>query len=174
MISCLHTCLGAYKHKNTSITKYQRQRSIDYNFCNMASSGEVECWWHWHSENQENQIKKIEILQSRSSRFIKYQYSREPGSVTNILKDLRLPSLEIRRKIKRVCLFHKAVHHQIAINIPDYIYTNYTGQPDNITHGISKMYKYPVTLINTASFLGPSRTGILYHQSFWIYIMLRH
>ena len=26
--------------------------------------------------------------------------SREPGSVTNALKDLKLPSLEIRRKIK--------------------------------------------------------------------------
>ena len=70
---------------------------------------------------QENQIKKIEMVQRRSARFIKHQYSREPGSVTNILKDLKLPTLEIRRKIKRLCLFHKAFHHQIAINIPDYI-----------------------------------------------------
>ena len=47
--------------------------------------------------------------------------AREPGSVTNILKDLKLPTLEIRRKIERLCLFHKAFHHQVAINIPDYI-----------------------------------------------------
>ena len=38
-----------------------------------------------------------------------------------VLKELKLPTLEIRRKIKRLCLFHKAFHHQIAINIPDYI-----------------------------------------------------
>ena len=70
---------------------------------------------------QENHIKRIEMVQGRSARFIKHQYSRELGSVTNILKDSKLPTLEIRRKIKRLCLFHKAFHHQVAINIPDYI-----------------------------------------------------
>jgi heme oxygenase len=69
---------------------------------------------------QEDHIKKIEMVQ-RSARFIRHQYSRELGSVIKILKDLKLPSLEIRRKIKRLCLFHKAFHHQAAINIPDYI-----------------------------------------------------
>ena len=47
------------------------------------------------------------IILKRSARFIKHQYSREPGLVTIILKDLKLPTLEIRRKIKRLCLFHK-------------------------------------------------------------------
>jgi uncharacterized protein YchJ len=36
--------------------------------------------------DQENQIKKIEMVQRRSARFIKHQYSREPVSVTNIQK----------------------------------------------------------------------------------------
>jgi hypothetical protein len=71
--------------------------------------------------HQENHIKKIEMVQRRSACFIKHQYSREPGSVTNILKDFKLPTLEIRRKIKRLCLFYTAFHHQIGINIPDYI-----------------------------------------------------
>lgn len=70
---------------------------------------------------QENHIKQIEMVQRRSARFIKHQYSREPGSVTSLLKELKLPSLEIRRKIKRLCLFHKALHKKIAINIPDYV-----------------------------------------------------
>ena len=70
---------------------------------------------------QENHIKKIEMVQRRSSRVIKHQYNREPGSVTNILTDFKLPTLEIRRKIKRLWLFHKAFHHQVVINIPDYI-----------------------------------------------------
>jgi hypothetical protein len=30
--------------------------------------------------------------------------SREPGSVTNVLKDLKLPSLEIKQKIKKTML----------------------------------------------------------------------
>jgi hypothetical protein len=51
---------------------------------------------------QENHIKKIEMVQRRSSRVIKHQYNREPGSVTNILTDFKLPTLEIRRKIKRL------------------------------------------------------------------------
>ena len=95
--------------------------------------------------------------------------SREPGSVTNVLKDLKLPSLEIRRKIKRLCLFHKAFRHQIEINIPDYMYNNKTGQSwGNIIHGNSEMYKDQVTPIHTVSFLEPSRAGIVYYQSCWI------
>jgi len=36
---------------------------------------------------QEDHIEKIEMVQ-RSARFIRHQYSREPGSVINMLKDL--------------------------------------------------------------------------------------
>ena len=46
-------------------------------------------------------------------------------------------------------------------HIPDYIYNNKTGQPDNIIHGNSEMYKHQVTLIKTASFLGLSRIEIV-------------
>jgi hypothetical protein len=98
------------------------------------------------------------MVQRRSARVIKHQYSREPGSATNILKDLKLPTLEIRRKIKRLCLFHKAFHHQVAIHIP-IISNNKTGQLGNITHGNSELYRHPVTLINTASFL-PDYQGL--------------
>jgi hypothetical protein len=45
----------------------------------------------------------------------------------------------------------------------------YIAKGDNYFHGLiidgnSEMYRHPVTLTNTASFLGPSRTGIIYHQ----------
>ena len=70
---------------------------------------------------QANHISKIEMVQRRSARFIKHQYSREPGSVTKLMKDLELPTLQTRRKIKRLCLFHKAHHQKIAINIPPYV-----------------------------------------------------
>ena len=76
----------------------------------------------------ENHIKKIEMVQDQPISLYNTVESREPGSVTNVLKDLKLPSLEIRRKIKRLCLFHKAFHHQIEITIRNYMY-NKTGQP---------------------------------------------
>ena len=97
---------------------------------------------------QENHIKKIEMVQRRSARVIKHQYSREPGSATNILKDLKLPTLEIRRKIKRLCLFHKAFHHQVAIHIPDYIKQQnrttrqYYPRKFRIVQTSSNTYKY--------------------------------
>jgi hypothetical protein len=59
------------------------------------------------------------------------------NSITNILKYLKLPTLEIRGKIKRLCLFHKAFHHQIAINIPDYI-----KQQNNIRSYFRLIYSF--------------------------------
>ena len=52
-------------------------------------------------------LKKIEMVQRRSAHFIKHQYNREPGSVTNILKDLKLPTREIRQKFKGYACFTK-------------------------------------------------------------------
>ena len=67
---------------------------------------------------QANHIKKLEMVQRRAARFIKKEYSKQPGTVTNILSDLNLPTLESRRKVHRLCILHKAVHGQAAIRIP--------------------------------------------------------
>ena len=67
---------------------------------------------------QANHITKIEMVQRRAARFIKREYSRQPGTVTNILKDLSLPTLETRRKIQRLCILHKSIHGHIAVKIP--------------------------------------------------------
>ena len=69
---------------------------------------------HHIKHTDRNGTKKI-------STFHQTQYSREPGSVTSLLNELKLPALETRRKIKWLCLFHKALHKKIAINIPDYV-----------------------------------------------------
>ena len=115
------------------------------------------------------QIRKIKL--KRSARFIKHQYSRDPGLVTIILKDLKLPTLEIRRKIKRLCLFHKAFHHQVAINIPDYIKQQnrttrqYHPRKFRNVQSSSNTYtdsQFPSWLL---------RTGIIYHQICWIWMM---
>jgi len=45
---------------------------------------------------------------------------------------------------------------------------SFSSSGSNIIHGNSEMYKHQVTPINTVSILGPSRTGIVYHQGCWI------
>ena len=110
--------------------------------------------------HQENHIKKIEMVQRRSACFIKHQYSREPGSVTNILKDLKLPTLEIRRKIKRLCLFHKAFHHQVAINIPDYIKQQNRRTRQYHPRKFRNVQTSRVTLIKNTELLSSDHQGL--------------
>ena len=77
------------------------------------------------------QIRKIKLKRLRwckedqpvslSTSTVENRFQLPTYKNVPVLKELKLPTLEIRRKIKRLCLFHKAFHHQIAINIPDYI-----------------------------------------------------
>ena len=55
----------------------------------------------------------------RDTRFVKNCYVREPGTATNLLKDLNWHSLELRRKITRLTAMHKIVNGKIAVNIPE-------------------------------------------------------
>jgi hypothetical protein len=66
-------------------------------------------------------INSIEMVQRRAARFATSIYSREPGTVTNILNTLGWPSLQSRRKTSRLTLLYKATHDKAAINIPSYI-----------------------------------------------------
>ena len=61
------------------------------------------------------------MVQGRAARFIKSNYSRDPGTVTTLLEQLELPPLSTRRKIARFTLLHKAIHENVAIPIPSYI-----------------------------------------------------
>ncbi|CAC5421439.1 unnamed protein product [Mytilus coruscus] len=54
-------------------------------------------------------------------RIGKNNYSREPGTVTTLLKEFKLTPLETRRKIARITLFHKAIHEKVAIPTPSHI-----------------------------------------------------
>jgi hypothetical protein len=42
------------------------------------------------------------MVQCRAARFIKSNYSRDPGTVTTLLEQLELPPLSTRRKIARI------------------------------------------------------------------------
>ena len=59
--------------------------------------------------------EKLEMVQRQAARFIASNYSREPGSVTKIMSDLKIEPLIERRKKSRLLLFCKGLHHQAAI-----------------------------------------------------------
>ena len=57
---------------------------------------------------QQREIDKLEYVQRRAARFIKQDYRyRQPGSIAKMLKDLNLPSLQDRRRGKRLIFLYK-------------------------------------------------------------------
>ena len=66
-------------------------------------------------------VKQIEGVQRRAARFLKNCYTREPGTVTNLLNELNWIPLKERRTISRLTLFHKAIHGDGGQAFPDYV-----------------------------------------------------
>jgi len=66
-------------------------------------------------------ITKIEVIQKRAARFAANDYSKSPGSMTDIPRNLQWTSLEKRREINSLTLFYKIVNNQSAINIDNYL-----------------------------------------------------
>ena len=66
-------------------------------------------------------VKQIEGVQRRAARFLKNCYTREPGTVTNLLNELNWIPLKVRRTISRLTLFHKAIHGDGGLAFPDYV-----------------------------------------------------
>ena len=68
-------------------------------------------------------IKRLEKIQKRAARFVKQDYhSKKPGSMTAMLKELDLPSLESRRKENRLCQLYKISNDLVpAIPKGDYL-----------------------------------------------------
>ncbi|PIK35151.1 putative RNA-directed DNA polymerase from mobile element jockey-like [Apostichopus japonicus] len=59
----------------------------------------------------------LENIQRRAARFIASDYSREPGSVSSLLRDLNLVPLAERRRQSRIILFAKGIYGQAQIPI---------------------------------------------------------
>ena len=61
-----------------------------------------------------NRYKQTWNIQRRGARFITKDYkSREEGCLTEMLKELELPSLETRRKQQRLIFLYKVVWYQL-------------------------------------------------------------
>ena len=65
-------------------------------------------------------IDKLERVQRQSARFIMADFSRF-SSVTNMLIDLNIPSLEYRRQVSSITLLYTIVHNLIDISPVDLI-----------------------------------------------------
>ena len=68
-------------------------------------------------------INKLERIQQRAARFITGDYkSREKGSVTKILNDLKLENLQLRRTSLRLVFLYKVVEGLVpAINHSEFL-----------------------------------------------------
>lgn len=75
----------------------------------------------WDPHTQKNS-KDIESIQRRAARFVKGCYLREPGTVTNLLKDLNWPILQQRRKSSRLTMMFKIVNNLCPITVPEYVH----------------------------------------------------
>ena len=74
--------------------------------------------WDPHLKKQ---VKQIEGEQTRAAHFVKNCYTRERGTVTNLLNELNWIPLKIRRTISRLTLLHKAIHGDGGLAFPDYV-----------------------------------------------------
>ena len=72
-------------------------------------------WDPYHKQD----IQALEKVQRKGASFITGKYSYQ-DSVTSMLNDLNWQPLQIRRKNKRLIVFHKAVNQNSPVEIPDY------------------------------------------------------
>ena len=76
----------------------------------------VECSSSVWEPYTKSLINKLESVQRRAARFCLNDFrSRSPGCVTNMIKKLEWESLANRRQIRRLVIFHKAVHGHLSI-----------------------------------------------------------
>ena len=88
-------------------------------------------------------INKLEQVQRQSARFIMGDFSRF-SSVTNMLIDLNIPSLEHRRQVSSIILLYKIVHDLIDISTVDLIpvTSNTRGHSQRFHHIYARTNQY--------------------------------
>ncbi len=74
----------------------------------------------WDSHIKKN-IKKIEVVQRNAARFILCNYERIPGTLTGLLKQLNMVSIEQRRKYLHLQMMYKKVYNKVDIPVEKYL-----------------------------------------------------
>ena len=81
--------------------------------------------WDPHTKHD---IERIEMIQHRAARFVAKNYQRAPGTMTHILNKLKWPTLQQRRKERRLTVMFKLQNSLVSIPIPDYVGRQNTPQ----------------------------------------------
>ena len=105
---------------------------------------------------EKRDVNRLEIVQRRGARYVKNRYHNR-SSVTDMLADLRWPSLQERRCEARLAMYYNIVNGQVGINM-----NNRLSQNDTKTDPESGVYRYHLpfcrTLYRQQSFF-PRTTG---------------
>ena len=109
----------------------------------------------WDPYTQKD-IDRIENIQKQAARFVTNTYSKTPGTVTNIMSELKWNTLESRRQTSRLTLFYKMVNNYVAINPSQYL-TPYTRQSRHYHH---LAYQIPYTTVDYFKFSYFPRTVV--------------
>lgn len=94
--------------------------------------------WDPHLKKHHHDLEKI---QRRAARFVTGCYDYQPGTVTNLLQELKWPTLEERRMMTRLTTFYKITSGELAVEIPAYI-----QRPTRVTRSL-----HPKRFINMGS-----------------------
>ena len=71
----------------------------------------------WDPHTSQN-IKKLEDVQRRAAQFVCNKYDFHHTRVTKLVNELGCESLELRRKINRLIVMHKAISRVVAVPLP--------------------------------------------------------
>ena len=119
-------------------------------------------------------VDKLERIQRQAARFINRDYfSRDPGCVTKMLKDLELPTLQERRRQLRLAFLYKVAEGLIPSLPPDkYLKTIRNKRQikpkifsDHITSNVVKTY---VTNNSRPFQIPPNNGSDIYKNSFFL------
>ncbi len=91
--------------------KWLKNKLISY------SSDQVHTVWDPYQQNDINQVERIQM---KAVRYVTSNYERQ-ASVTEMRERLGWPTLQQRRCVARLTMFHKVENNNIAIYVPDYI-----------------------------------------------------
>ena len=94
--------------------------------------------------------------QRSAARLCFSNYSKEPGVVIDMLYKLEWPSLEGRRILSRLSMFHRIVYRIVYIDKDSYL----TSLPRASRSGNSKTFIRPHSNMHTAFFRAQSTNGI--------------
>ena len=105
-------------------------------------------WDPW----QKKYIEQLEMVQHRAARYIMNDYAHT-SSVTEMLKNLGLPTLQTRRKISSLVMLFKIQSGQVRITLPP-----------NITPSIRNRLSIPYSRINAHLYSFFPRTARLWNN----------